>query len=238
MLFQSGADGVEVVGVLVELLVEVLPRLAVVDVHADLHPAVGGAVMVAPDAGGVLFFKRKDVFAQHVLVLIGRVHIEQEHTAFFHKETGVGDGFVQVRDVVEGVEGGHRTPDGAVEVELEQVLPQKKQAAGKAQLLSLVPDDAEHLLRLVDADHIVARLREHQGQLSCPAAQVCEDAVMDAVGFQLFFDVGIQGLVVGLAVELIVKISKFVVSHCVTPRPLRLPRTRRRQLRSAQPAAP
>ena len=100
VLFQSGADGVEVVGVLVELLVEVLPRLAVVDVHADLHPAVGGAVMVAPDAGGVLFFKRKDVFAQHVLVLIGRVHIEQEHAALFHKETGVGDGFEKVANGV------------------------------------------------------------------------------------------------------------------------------------------
>ena len=48
--------------------------------------------------------------------------------------------------MIERIKGGDRTPDGAVEVELEQVLPQKKQAAGKAQLLSLVPDDAEHLL--------------------------------------------------------------------------------------------
>ena len=33
VLFQSGADGVEVVGVLAELLVEVLPRLAVVAIE-------------------------------------------------------------------------------------------------------------------------------------------------------------------------------------------------------------
>ena len=183
--------------------------------------------MVAPDAGGVLFFKRKDVFAQHVPVLIGRVHIEQEHAALFHKEAGVGDGFVQVRDVVEGVEGGHRTPDGAVEVELEQVLPQKKQAAGKAQLLRLVPDDAEHLLRLVDADHIVARLGQHQGQFPGTAAQICHDAVPDAVGFQLAVDVAVKSVVVGLAVELIVKIGKFVVSHGVTPLP-RFPQPLRR----------
>ena len=46
----------------------------------------------------------------------------------------VGNGGIQVRDVVEGIEGRHRAPDGAVEVELEQILLQKQQLAGKAQL--------------------------------------------------------------------------------------------------------
>ena len=79
-------------------------------------------------------------------MLIGRIHIEQENTALFHKETGVGDGLVQIRDMIESVKGRHCPPDGTVEVELEQILPQQKQPAGKTELLSLVPDDAEHLL--------------------------------------------------------------------------------------------
>ena len=70
-LFQSGADGVKVIGVLAELLVEVLAGLVVVDVHGDLHAAVGGIVVVAPHTGGILFLKGEFVIAQNLLVLIG-----------------------------------------------------------------------------------------------------------------------------------------------------------------------
>ena len=102
--------------------------------------------MVAPHAGGILFLKGEFVVAQHVPVLVGRVHIKEEHAAFFHKEACVGNGCVQIRDVVEGVKGGHCAPDGTVQVQLEQVLPEQQQPAGKAQLFGLVPHNAEHFL--------------------------------------------------------------------------------------------
>ena len=105
VLFQRGADGVKVVGVLVELLVEVLAGLVVVDVHGDLHPAVLRVVVVAPDAGRIFFLKGEFVVTQHVLVLIGGVHVKEEHAALLHKEACVGNGRVQIRDVVEGVKG-------------------------------------------------------------------------------------------------------------------------------------
>ena len=130
MLFQRGADGVKVIGVLAELLVEVLAGLVVVDVHGDLHAAVGGIVVVAPHTGGILFLKGERVVAQHVPVLVGRVHIEQEHPALLHEKARVGNGGVEVRDVVEGVKGGHRAPDGAVQIQLEQILPEQQQPAG------------------------------------------------------------------------------------------------------------
>ena len=115
--------------------------------------------------------------------------------------------------MVERVKSGHRTSDGTVEVELEQVLLQEQKLARKAQLFGLVPNDAEHLLGLVDADHIVARLGQHQGQFPRAAAKVGHDAVRDAVGGQFFLDVFVQGVVIRFTVELIVKIGKFVVSH-------------------------
>ena len=232
MPLQRRTDGSEVVGVFVELLVEMLPGLPVVDVHGDLHPAILGAVMVAPDTACVLFLKGEGVLPQHLLVLVRGVHIKKEDAALFHKEPGVGNGRVEVRDMVEGIEGGHSTPDGAVEVELEQVLLQQQQPARKAQLFGFVPHDAEHLLRLVDADHIIARLGQHQGQLTRAAAQVCQDAIRDAVGGQFLVDMGIEGIVVGFSVEFIVEVGKFIVSHGVTPHPLR------RRPRSERPAAP
>ena len=106
---------------------EVLCRLVVVDVHGNLHSAVLRVVVVAPDAGRIFFLKGEFVVTQHVLVLIGRVHVKEEHAALLHEKARVGNGRVQVRDVVEGVKGGHCRPDGAVEVELEQILPQKQQ---------------------------------------------------------------------------------------------------------------
>ena len=118
MLFQRGTDGVKVVGVLAEFLVEVLTRLVVVDVHGDLHLPVGGIVVVAPHTGSVLFLKGEFVFAQHVLVLVGGIHVKQEHAALFHKEPGIRNGRIQIRDVVEGIKGRYRRPDGAVEVQL------------------------------------------------------------------------------------------------------------------------
>ena len=169
--------------------------------------------MVAPDAGSILFLKSELVLSQHILVLVGGVHIKEEDAARFHEKARIRNGGIEVRDVVERVKSGHRTPDGAVEVELEQVLLQEQELARKAQLFGLVPNDAEHLLGLVDADHIVARLGQHQGQFPGTAAQVRQDAVPDAVGLQLAVDVAVKGVVVGLAVELIVKIGKFVVSH-------------------------
>ena len=188
--------------------------------------------MVAPDTACVLFLKGEGVLPQHLLVLVRGVHIKKEDATLFHKEPGVGNGRVEVRDMVEGIEGGHSTPDGAVEVELEQVLLQQQQPARKAQLFGFVPHDAEHLLRLVDADHIIARLGQHQGQLTRAAAQVCQDAVRNAVGGQLLVDMGIEGIVVGFPVEFIVEVGKFIVSHGVTPHPLR------RRPRSERPAAP
>lgn len=100
-------------------------------------------------------------------------------------------------------------------------------AAGKSQLLGLIPHHTEHLLRLIDADHIVACLRQHQGQFPGAAAKVGYNAVMDAVGFQLCMDLAVQGVVVRFAVEFIVEIGKFVVSHGVTPLP-RFPQPLRR----------
>ena len=99
-----------------------------------------------------------------------------------------GNGGIQIRDVVEGIKGGYRRPDGAVKIQLEQILPEQQQTAGKSQLLGLIPHHAEHLLRLIDADHIVACLRQHQGQFPGAAAKVGYNAVMDAVGFQLCMD--------------------------------------------------
>ena len=183
--------------------------------------------MVAPHAGGILFLKGERVIAQNLLVLIGGVHIKQEHAALFHKKACVGNGGIQIRDVVEGIKGRYRCPDGAVEIQLEQILPEQQQAAGKPQLLGLIPHHAEHLLRLVDADHIVACLRQHQGQFPGAAAKVGYNAVMDAVGFQLCMDLAVQGIVVRFAVEFIVEIGKFVVSHGVTPLP-RFPQPLRR----------
>ena len=83
---------------------------------------------------------------------------------------------------------GHRAPDGAVQIQLEQVLPEQQQPAGKAQLFGLIAHNAEHLLRLVNADHIIARLREHQRQLTGAAAKVGKDAVLDAMGLQFGTD--------------------------------------------------
>ena len=183
--------------------------------------------MVAPHAGGVLFLKGERVVAQHVPVLVGRVHIEQEHPALLHEKARVGNGGIQVRDVVEGIKGRYRRANGTVEIQLEQVLPQQQQPTGKPQLLGFIPHHAEHLFRLVYADHIVARLRQHQGQLPGAAAKVGHNAVMDAVGFQLCMDLAVQGVVVCLAVEFIIKIGKFVVSHGVTPLP-RFPQPLRR----------
>ena len=196
-----------------------LAGLVIINVHRDLHLAVGGVIVVAPHAGGILFLKGKCVIAQNLLMLIGGVHIKQEHAAFFHKKTRIGNGGIQIRDVVEGVKGGYRCPDGAVEIQLEQVLPQQQQPTGKPQLLGFIPHHAEHLLRLVDADHIVTRLCQHQGQFPGAAAKVGYNAIVDAVGFQLCMDLAVQGVVVCLAVEFIVKIGKFVVSHGVTPLP-------------------
>ena len=89
----------------------------------------------------------------------------------------------------EGVKGGHRAPDGAVQIQLEQALPEQQQPAGKAQLFGLIAHNAEHLLGLVNADHIIARLREHQRQLTGAAAKVGKDAVVDAVLLELCMDV-------------------------------------------------
>ena len=130
--------------------------------------------------------------------------------------------------MVEGIKGGHRAPDGAVQIQFEQILPEQQQFAGKPQLLGFVPHHAEHLFRLVDADHIITRLSEHQGQFAGAAAKVGKDAVMDTVGVQLFADMGIEGIVIGLAVELIVKIRKLVIGHGVTL-PLRYTRPRQRR---------
>ena len=38
------------------------------------------------------------------------------NAAFLHKEARVGNGRVEVRDVIERIKGGDRTPDGAVPV--------------------------------------------------------------------------------------------------------------------------
>ncbi len=62
-------------------------------------------------------------------------------------------------------------------------------SARKAQLFGLIPHNTEHLLGLVDADDIIARLGQHQGQLPGSAAQIGQDAVPDAVGIQLLPDV-------------------------------------------------
>ena len=129
--------------------------------------------------------------------------------------------------MVEGIKGGYRRPDGTVEIQLEQVLPQQQQPTGKPQLLGFIPYHAEHLLRLVDADHIVTRLCQHQGQFPGAAAKVGYNAIVDAVGFQLCMDLAVQGVIVRFAVEFIVKIGKFVVSHGVTPLP-RFPQPLRR----------
>ena len=129
--------------------------------------------------------------------------------------------------MVEGIKGRYRRADGTVEIQLEQVLPQQQQSTGKPQLLGLIPHHAEHLLRLIDADHIVACLRQHQGQFPGATAKVGYNAVMDAVGFQLCMDLAVQGVVVRFAVEFIVEIGKFVVSHGVTPLP-RFPQPLRR----------
>ena len=204
-----------------------LAGLVIINVHRDLHLAVGGVIVVAPHAGSILFLKGEFVIAQNLLVLIGGVHIKQEHPALFHEKARVGNGGIQIRDVVEGIKGRYRRPDGAVKIQLEQVLPQQQQSTGKSQLLGLIPHHAEHLLRLVDADHIVTRLCQHQGQFPGTAAKVGHNAVMDAVGFQLCMDLAVQGVVVRFAVEFIIKIGKFVVSHGVTPL-LRFPQPLRR----------
>ena len=86
-------------------------------------------------------------------------------------------------------------------------LPERPSCSG------LIAHNAEHLLGLVNADHIIARLREHQRQLTGAAAKVGKDAVVDAVLLELCMDVGIQGIVISLAVEFIVEIGKFVVGH-------------------------
>ena len=44
----------------------------------------------------------------------------------------------------------------------------------------------------VNADHIIARLREHQRQLTGAAAKVGKDAVVDAVLLELCMDVGLS----------------------------------------------
>ena len=153
-------------------------------------------------------------------MLVGGVHIKEEDAAFLHKEASVGNGRVEVRDVIERIKGGDRSPDGAVQVQLEQVLPQEQQLAGQTQLFRLIPDNAEHLLGLVNADHIIPGLGQHQGQLPRAAAKVSQNAVPDAVGVQLVLDVLIQGVVVRCPVEFIVKVCKFVVCHLIRrPRP-------------------
>ena len=121
MLFQRRTDGSQIVGVLAEFLVEMLAGLVIINIHRDLHPAVGGVIVVAPHAGGVLFLKGKCVIAQNLLMLIGGVHIKQEHAAFFHKKTRIGNGGIQIRDVVEGIKGRYRRPDGTIEIQLEHV---------------------------------------------------------------------------------------------------------------------
>ena len=217
------------------LFSEVLPN-AIPPVWANISFRVAGAILTesslsflgmgvqTPQAswGNIIFA------AQNLLVLIGGVHIKQEHAALFHKKARIGNGGIQIRDVVEGIKGRYRCPDGAVKIQLEQILPEQQQTAGKPQLLSLIPHHAEHLFRLVDADHIIARLGEHQGQFAGATAKVGKDAVMDAVSVQLFADMGIENVVVGLAVELIVKIRKLVVGHGVTL-PLRYTRPRQRR---------
>lgn len=125
-------------------------------------------------------------------MLVRGVHIKEEHAALFHEKSRVGNGGIQVRDVVEGIEGRHRTPDGAVEVKLEQILLQKQQLAGKAQLFRLIPHNTEHLLGLIDADHIIARLCQHQGQLPCSTTQIGQNAIPDIVGIQFLPDLLIK----------------------------------------------
>ena len=88
-------------------------------------------------------------------------------------------------DVVIGIESGNRGADGPVQVQLQKVLAQQhgvgqRQAKG----IGFVPQDAEHLFRNVNADHIVPSLGQHQGQLAGAAAEICHNAILDAVGFQ------------------------------------------------------
>ena len=155
-------------------------------------------------------------------MLVGRVQVKDEHTALFHEKGRLGHRLLEAgrgTDVVVGVEGGHSAPDGAEQVQVQDVLPEQKQPLGDAQLVRLFPQNGQHLLRLVHPDHVVACLGEHQRQIAGAAPQVRHDAVGHAMGVQLSFHISIQRVVVRLAVQLVVKVGKFVVSHYTfTPR--------------------
>ena len=97
----------------------------------------------------------------------------------------------------------------------------------KKSQLAKTQEDFENICRPYGCQKVVARLRQHQGQFPGTTAKVGHNAVVDAVGFQLCMDLAVQGVVVCLAVEFIVKIGKFVVSHSVTPLP-RFPQPLRR----------
>ena len=113
----------------------------------------------------------------------------------------------------------------------QDVLPEQQQPVGNAQLLGLFPQNGQHLLRLVHPDHVVARLGEHQRQIAGAAAQVRHNAIVHAVGVHLLFYISIQRIIVRLAVQLVVKVGEFIVSHyAFTPRP--------RAGRRIQPAVP
>lgn len=57
----------------------------------------------------------------------------------------------------------------------------------------------------VNADHIVPSLGQHQGQLAGAAAEICHNAILDAVGFQLPGHIGEQRIIISCAVELVIK---------------------------------
>ena len=63
----------------------------------------------------------------------------------------------------------------------QKPTPKQQQTPGQAQLIRLFTQDAQHLLRPVDTDDIIACLSQHQRQIPGAAAKVGQNAVPDAV---------------------------------------------------------
>ena len=112
--------------------------------NPDAHRLLLLIVMIGPATGGIRPFQIEHIVGKNLPVLVGRIQIKQEHAVLFHEKSCFFDGLLKIlprANVIIGIKGGDRCTNGAIQIQMQNILPQQKQPFRNLQLVSFFPQD-------------------------------------------------------------------------------------------------